>query len=391
MHRFASRAAARGTTVRLALFYAANFAAIGIFLPYWPVWLAAQGLSAGQIGVLLAALFWPQVITAVFIPYAADRRGAHRRLMIWLAAVTLAAIALFAVAGPFWIFLLLSMIVGASRAGILPVGEAMVLREAKAQDISYGRVRLWGSVTFMLAAIGGGLWIERSGPEIVLGLMVATTALALVACLLLPEYRTGGRPAAPPRLERLLRRPAFLAFVLAAGLIQVSHADYYGFATLYWRSVGHSEGVIGWLWAEGVLAETLLFAAAGALLRRVEPLRLLALAGVLTALRWALSALGTDLPLLILAQALHGVSFGATHLAAMHYLRDQVPAELQASAQGFYAAIGHALLFGLVTPVAGWLYAEIGGNAFWAMAALALAGTALSLPLAVRAARAAPQ
>ena len=133
-----------------------------------------------------------------------------------------------------------------------------------------------------------------------------------------------------------------------------------------------------------MLAETLLFAAAGTLLRRLEPVRLLALAGAVTALRWGLSALSTELAVLLLAQSLHAVSFGATHLAAMHYLRDQVPAELQASAQGFYAALGHALPLGLVTPVAGWLYATSGGQAFWPMAALALAGSAISARLALR-------
>jgi PPP family 3-phenylpropionic acid transporter len=219
---------------------------------------------------------------------------------------------------------------------------------------------------------------------VILGLMAVAAAAVLVACTRLPEYRMGRQPAAPPRLERLLRRPALLAFVLAAGLIQVSHAVYYGFATLYWQALGFSEGAIGWLWAEGVLAETLLFAAAGALLRRIAPLRLLTLAGALTALRWALSALATDLASLILAQALHAASFGATHLAAMHYLRDEVPAELQASAQGLYAALGSALLFGLVTPLAGWLFATIGGQAFWPMAALALAGSTIGLLLVAR-------
>jgi PPP family 3-phenylpropionic acid transporter len=302
--------------------------------------------------------------------------------MVWMAAVTAVAVALFAVGGPFWIFLLLSMLVGASRAAILPVGEALVLQEAKAQGISYGRVRLWGSLTFMLAAIGGGLWIERAGAGIVLGLMVATALINVIACLQLPDDRAGARPTSPPRLDRLLRRPAFLAFVLAAGLIQVSHAVYYGFATLYWQTLGYSEAVIGALWAEGVLAEILLFAAAGAVMRRIEPVRLLALAGAITAVRWGLSALATDLPLLILAQTLHAVSFGATHLAAMHYLRDQVPADLQASAQGFYAAIGNALLFGLITPLAGWLYAQAGGQAFWPMAALAMAGAGLAYMVA---------
>jgi MFS transporter, PPP family, 3-phenylpropionic acid transporter len=101
-------------------------------------------------------------------------------------------------------------------------------------------------------------------------------------------------------------------------------------------------------------------------------------------LRWGLSALSTDLAVLVPAQALHAASFGATHLAAMYYLRDHTPPELHASAQGFYAAIGTALPFGLLTPVAGWLYGAAGGDAFWAMAALALAGTALAARLASR-------
>ena len=105
------------------------------------------------------------------------------------------------------------------------------------------------------------------------------------------------------------------------------------------------------------------------------------MAGGLTALRWGLTGLSTDLAVLIPAQALHAASFGAVHLAAMHYLRDRTPPELHASAQGFYAAIGTALPFGLLTPIAGWLYGIAGGGAFWAMAALALAGTALAVAM----------
>ena len=181
-----------------------------------------------------------------------------------------------------------------------------------------------------------------------------------------------------------MRKPEFLAFVAAAGLLQASHAVYYGFATLHWRAAGHGELVIGLLWAEGVIAEVVLFAWAAALLRRFPPVRLLTMAGALTVARWALSALSTDLVVLVPAQALHAASFGAVHLAAMHYLRDRTPPELHASAQGFYAALGTALPFGLLTPVAGWLYGVAGGIAFWAMAAIALAGTALAAGLSKR-------
>jgi PPP family 3-phenylpropionic acid transporter len=342
------------------------------------VWLEAHSLSATEIGYVLAAAFWPRVVTSFLIPALADRLGTRRRPMIALAAATLAGVLLFALARDFSSLLLLSMITGASWAAILPLGEALALAEAKRRDLGYGRVRLWGSLAFILGAVGLGEWLEHAGPDVVLWSIAGTVAATLIACIALPEEPTAAAAPDAGKLGRLVRESGLVGFVAAAGLIQASHAAYYGFATLHWRAAGHDELVIGALWAGGVVAEVLLFAAAGAVLRRLEPTRLLALAGALTAVRWGLLGLSADLVVLVPAQALHAASFGATHLAAMHYLRDRTPPDLHASAQGFYAAIGTALPFGLVTPVAGWLYGAAGGGAFFAMAALALAGAALA-------------
>jgi PPP family 3-phenylpropionic acid transporter len=369
---------------RLALFYAAYFAAVGIQLPFWPVWLQSRGLGATEIGYVLAAAFWPRIVTNLLIPAVADRLGERRRPMILLAMVTLYGLVLFALARDFWALLLLSLLTGASWAAILPLGEAVVLGEAKRRDLSYGRVRLWGSITFIMAAIVVGEGLTHAGPSIILWSIALLVTSLLVACLLLPAGEPYAPRAAAADVRRLISNREFLAFVAAAGLIQASHAVYYGFATLHWRAAGHSELVIGLLWAEGVAAEILLFACAAPLLRRFTPVRLLTLAGALTVVRWLLSGLSTDLAVLVPAQALHAASFGAVHLAAMHYLREHTPAELHASAQGFYAALGTALPLGMLTPVAGWLYGRTGGGAFWAMAAIALAGTALAAGLSSR-------
>ena len=363
---------------RLALYYGAAFAAVGVQLPFWPVWLAARGLSAEEIGLVLAAAFWPRVATNLLIAYQADRLGRRKPLMVGLAAATVLGIALFAIAAELWVFLLLSALSGACWAAIGPLGEALTLQELARRGISYGRVRLWGSLTFVLAAAGTGQLIEQSGAGLVLGLLLAGLALTLVACLLLPESQAAEGAAEAPHLAALLKLAGFWRFIFAAGLIQVSHALYYGFATLHWQAAGLSGGTVGLLWAEGVVAEILLLACASVLFRWLEPHRLLAVAGALTVVRWSVTALGSDLALLVPAQLLHGASFGATYLATMHYLRDHTPPALQASAQAINASIGFALLFGLVTPVAGWLYAVAGGDAFFVMAIIALAGTGLA-------------
>jgi PPP family 3-phenylpropionic acid transporter len=122
--------------VRLALFYGAYFAAVGIHLPFWPVWLQARGLTSTEIGYVLAAAFWPRIVTSLLIPSLADRGGERRRPMILLAAVTLVGLGLFGLARDFPALLALSLITGATWAAILPLGEALVLRTARRRELS---------------------------------------------------------------------------------------------------------------------------------------------------------------------------------------------------------------------------------------------------------------
>jgi MFS transporter, PPP family, 3-phenylpropionic acid transporter len=366
---------------KLAFFYASYFAVIGIHLPFWPLWLEeARGLDPGSIGLLLAAMTWPKVFTNIAIPRVADRLGRRRDAMLMLAAATLAAFALFGIAGSFPALLLLSAITGVTFAAILPLGEALALAEAKAAGIGYARVRLFGSIAFILATLACGLLLERTGISTVLVLILITLALLLLACGALPQAPSGAA-AATPHLAALWRRPGFVRFALAASLLHASHAVYYGFATIYWRSAGISEATIGWLLAEGVIAEILVFLWAGGVVERAGPRRVLLIASILTAARWTASGLSVDLPVLIPIQTMHGASFGAVHLATMHYLRDAVPAGLHASAQGCYAAMS-ALLFGLLMPVSGWLYGASGGQAFFAMAAVAIAAAGFVMTVA---------
>lgn len=364
--------------VRLAFFYASYFAVAGVQLPFWPLWLGeARGLRPETIGLLLAAMTWPKVLTNIAIPRAADRLGQRRTPMLLLAAAALAAFASFGIAHDFWALLLLSLATGITFAAILPLGEALALAETNAAGISYARVRLWGSIAFILASLGCGRLVEAAGVPAVLVLLLAMLALTALACGALPERRTTA-PTGTPRFGTLWRRRGFLVLTLAAALIHASHSVYYGFATIHWRSAGLGDTMIGWLWAEGVIAEILLFLWAGGVVERVGPRRVLLIAGILAAARWGASGLSVALPVLLLVQTLHAASFGAVHLAAMLYLRDAVPAELHASAQGWYAS-ATALLFGILMPVSGWLYGAIGGRAFLAMAAVALAGGMLAL------------
>ncbi|MEZ5931668.1 MAG: MFS transporter [Alphaproteobacteria bacterium] len=369
------------TALRLAFFYGAIFASVGIFLPYWPVWLESRGLAPVEIGLIIGASFWPRIVTSLLVPYLADRLGRRRLMMTLTTGLTLLGLLCFALVSEFWMFMALGLLTGATWSCILPLAEAISLERVASERLDYGRIRLWGSITFVAMSVLGGMALERAGAPIIFTLLIATTSLTLLACLTMPEGAPRAHDAEPPRLGRLFVRRDLWLLAIAASMIQASHTLLYNFGSIHWRAAGHSETVIGWLWAEGVIAEVLFFMISARVIIAMPLSRLLAIAGVLTVLRWALNGLSASLPLLLATQLLHGITFALTFLATIHYLRETTSPELRASAQGFYVAVGFAPLSGLLSLVSGWVYGWVGGLAFFAMAAVAAAGTVLTFAL----------
>ncbi len=242
---------------------------------------------------------------------------------------------------------------------------------------------MWGSLAFIAAAILGGRIVAGHEVGVVLWLILTLLGVLVTACVAMPDDRpeAAGAPAAGP--FALLRNARFAVFIGAASLIQASHGVYYGFGTLHWRGLGFDETLIGFLWAEGVVAEILLFAFSGAALARLGPTGLLILAGVAGMVRWSLMPAAETVAALIPLQALHALTFGATHLAAMHFIVRSVAPNQAAMAQSIYSALALGIVSGVVMMTSGALYGWLGGKAFLVMALLCLMGTMLGLGLLV--------
>jgi PPP family 3-phenylpropionic acid transporter len=181
--------------------------------------------------------------------------------------------------------------------------------------------------------------------------------------------------------RELLRSPVFVLFLACAGLDQGSHALYYGFGGLHWRSLGYSGTLIGVLWPLGVLAEIALMAVSLHVFRIVGATRLLMLGAASCAVRWTILAFDPPLSLVILAQFLHGATFAMAHLGAMYFILKAAPPRLAATAQSLYTVCSSGIVMGLTTLVSGPLYAAYGGRAYLLMSAMGLASLALALVL----------
>jgi len=222
----------------------------------------------------------------------------------------------------------------------------------------------------------------------VLALVLAASAVLWLVCLVIPAPpREAIGPARLSALGTMARDRRFWGFVVAAAAIQASHQVYYGFGTLYWRSLGFSDAVIGCLWAEGVVAEIVLFWVGTRLLTRFGALGLMALGAGAGILRWGLAGLAPGLLPAAVLQLLHALTFGATHLGAMNFLSRTVPPGASASAQALYSGTSSGIGSGVVMLGAGALYANYGGHAYLFMAALSAFGLACVARLAKTAPR----
>lgn len=372
-------ASTRQFSRRMQLVYAGQFLVIGAYMPFMPVWLAQRGLTPVQIGVVLTLPMLARTLLAPAITYAIERRSRRGRALAVLAALAGLATLLLLVSRGYTAILAATAALSLFWCAIMPLAEASAMEGVRRRGLDYGRMRLWGSISFIAANLGAGYLVD---------LMSVDAALALIALsFMVTGWFAFGLPA--PRREAengdafsrqnltLLVRIPFLLAIAVAALLQSSHMLIYGFGTLHWQSLGYPNLLIGALWAIGVIAEIGLFAFSGAVVRAVGAWPLLLVAALAAVLRWAIMPFDPPLGLLVVLQTLHGLTFGATHLAIVNLVADAVPAELGGTAQSIMYALA-SLAGSLAMLGAGVLYAAYGAGAFWAMSGLALGGLVLA-------------
>ncbi|CCG06689.1 MFS transporter [Pararhodospirillum photometricum] len=368
-------------SVRLSCHYAALFGVVGTTLPYWSLWLHDRGLEPVAIGLITGATVWGKLLVNPLAGLAADALGRPRWVM---AVLALGSLTLYA--GISWVegvvgLLLMSLGAAGLCAALMPLSETLTLAQARAGTLDYGRVRLWGSLAFIVVSFALGPVLDRVGSEPVPWIILGFLALVLVGLPSLPSGPRHPRPA-PGVWRHHLLAPRFLLFLLASGLIQAGHATYYTFATLHWRAAGLDGAFIGFLWAEGVAAEVALFFLGRRMVARLGPLGLLGLGAGAGVLRWTLSAFSTEPMVLMGAQVLHAGTFACAHLGAMHFLSQTVPPALANRAQALYSTLCQGVLMGAAMSMAGPVYQAWGGRAFlldagWcALGGLCVAGVA---------------
>ncbi len=360
---------------RLSAFYFFYFAALGTLMPYWGLYLQSLGFDAFAIGALMAILMATKVVAPNVWGWLGDHLGHRMRLVRLASALSLLSLlAMFGVHG----FLAVALVMTGYSFfwnASLPQFEAVVFNHLGQDAERYSRLRLWGSVGFILTVVMVGWLVDRQGTEVVLPALVTVFAGILLSSLLVGDGR-GEIHESQPSILAVLKKPQILAFFTAVFLMQMSHGPYYAFFSIYLQDHHYSKSDIGLLWSIGVIAEVLLFLFMHRLLRRWLSAAILRVSLVLAALRWLLIGWFPDeVPVLILAQLLHAASFGSFHASAIHMVHEYFRGRHQGRGQALYASLSFGAGGAVGTFASGMIWEQWGAPLAYTMAsATALLG-----------------
>lgn len=356
---------------RLGAYYFAYFSYAGALVPYFSLWLAAQGYGAAQIALVLAM---PQ-IARVFAPalwgWLADHGGRQREIVIFGAfSVLLGFAALYAVRGVTGVALVM-LVLSVLAAGAMPLVEGAALAATEGQAGRYGPIRLWGSIGFILAVLGTGAWLDQHGADTILDIVVLLAAVVCVAAFGIPVRARPSGAAPGPRIGAVLGRGDVRAFFGACMCMSVAHGAMYAFYSIYLEAAGYSKAMIGVLWTLGVVAEVVVFLRLPQLMRRFSLRALLLASFACAALRFAAIGWAVDLPaVLAAAQLLHAATFGIFHAASIAAVHRLFQGGIAARGQSLYSSLTYGAGGAAGTLIAGWTWEALGPAPSFAVSAL---------------------
>ncbi|WP_138379816.1 3-phenylpropionate MFS transporter [Luteithermobacter gelatinilyticus] len=369
-------------SIKLGNVYGGLFLYIGVLLPFWAVWMQSKGLSPSEIGIIMTVPFITKPFIPLLVTQFADRIGSARPLFLINLGLSVIFFVPYLFVDSFWEIFWVTVLFNLFVPSLMPLLESMSVYHTRKLGIHYGRVRSAGSLTFIFSSLLMGAVLTRSTTDWVMVLALVFLALSFSAALFLPEdqrrkmpeengERSVGEEQETP-LKFLLTNRNFLIFLAVSGLIQMSHGVYYGMGSLYWKTHGIPENIIGLLWSVGVVAEIIVFMFCSKIIAALRPMHVFMVIGLSGVIRWIILGGTLSVPVLLLAQLIHGLTYGAAHLAAIYYIAARVPQNCASTAQGLYSAIPLGLASGATMMSAGYLYEGFGGKAYWGMALMCL-------------------
>jgi MFS transporter, PPP family, 3-phenylpropionic acid transporter len=361
----------------LAAQYFLYFGVLGVFLPYFNLYLHRIGFSGLQIGTLSALRSLCLMLFPVFWSALADRFEIRRPLFIACSTISATIWGFYLLTTDFWPMVAITLAYGIFFSPLISFMEAFTMDVLGGEKRRYGQVRVWGTGAFIAVVLIMGRVIDRYPIDIVVVLIFFGALMSAAVALKVPRPSRPGRTGLAGGVRGLLS--VRLAVFLACGVLMLmSHGTYYGFFSIHLADLGYSSTFIGIAWALAPAAEVIVMLGSSRIFGRFAVERVLVFSFGAAALRWLILALTAHPAIILVSQLAHAFTYGAFHVASILYIDRLAPAAAKTVGQAVNNAVTYGLGMMLGFYLNGWLYERVGGFALFAgSGAAALVGGVL--------------
>lgn len=356
---------------RLSRFYFSYYFFVGAFVPYWGLYLQSEHFSATDIGILMSLFQISRIFAPNFWGWLADHTGKRAQ---WIKLTSFLGLcgfmAVFWAHGFFWLFFVMAAL-SLFTSSTLPLAESLTLAHLATTNGHYSRIRMWGSLGFIVASVVLGFVIDASGIKSVLWFLLLVQMTLFALSYTLPDPKLVAHENDHFSIWQVIKHPNVIALLIGCSLMVTAHGVLYNFYSIYLSQHGYSKGTIGLLWAVGVVCEIGIFMLMPKIMNRYSLKTILITSLALAVLRFSLIGAAIDhLWLLILAQSLHAATFGSFHAASVEVITQFFKGRHQAKGQAIYNSVAYGIGGTIGGISGGYALQYLGGQQTFMLAAI---------------------
>jgi PPP family 3-phenylpropionic acid transporter len=356
---------------RLSRFYFIYYFFVGAFVPYWGLYLKSEQFSPADIGILMSLFQISRIFAPNFWGWLADHTGKRAQWIKLTAFLGLCGFtAVFWAHGFLWLFFVMAAL-SLFTSSTLPLAESLTLAHLATTNGHYSRIRMWGSLGFIVAAVVLGYLIDFTGIKILLWFLLAVQMTLFALTYTLPDAKVEPHAHDQFSIWQVIKQPNVLALLIGCALMVTAHGVLYNFYSIYLSEHGYSKGMIGLLWSVGVICEIGIFMLMPKMMARYSLKVILLISLVLAVVRFMMIGLAVDnIVLLLLAQTLHAATFGSFHAASVEAISQFFNGRHQAKGQAIYNSVAYGIGGTIGGVAGGYALQYIGGEKTFMLAAV---------------------
>ena len=368
-----------------ALFLFCYYAYAGTFSTYASLYFQGKGMSVAQIGVLMSLIQVLRIFGPNVWGYVADHSERRVLVLRLTGAAALVSFSGFIFGSTFAHFFAAMVLLNLFTSAQGPICEALMLSEMRGDLTYYGRIRLWGSIGFIVTVMLSSFLMDWQGTDALVWFCTVLLLFVLGAAFRLKEVPRMTHAGKAPALLAVLRKKEVLAFFASTALMVSAHASLYTFYSLYLEKQGYSKTVTGLMWSVGVVAEVLCFYYQAPLFKRWGARRLMYACLAFGVLRFAMIGAGAQsLAMLVLAQLMHAATFALHHSASVQTMQRWFSGPLQARGQALYISISYGVGASIGSLALTRVWESAGPQAIYYVASGLVAAAAVAAALSYR-------